>query len=195
MSTPLTEKHLAWLDVETTGLDPVDNDIIEFAGVREDTGQALHLYIWPDRPENAHPQALQVNGYSIEAWEQRKAVSMGKALPQITSFLADSILAGQNVSFDEGFIKQTMKRYGNTDKIGYHKLDIVTLAIVHLRLLGLKKVRLHHVCNVLGISNEGEHTAVADVRRARAAYRALLDPSEDLKKAWAFRIAGLQDEG
>jgi DNA polymerase III alpha subunit (gram-positive type) len=195
MSTPLTDKHIVWLDIETTGLDPVDHDIIEFAGVREGPEDKLHLYIWPDRPENAAAEALEVNGFTSEEWERRGALSMGKALPQITRFLADSILAGQNVSFDEGFIKQTMKRYNNRDKIGYHKLDVATLAIVHLRPLGLKKIRLHHVCDVLGISNEGEHTAMADVKRARAVYRALLDPSDALKDMWAFRIAELQAEG
>jgi len=189
MPTPLTEKHVVWLDTETTGLDPNDHDIIEFAALREGTEEWLHLYIWPDRPENAHPQALEVNGYSIEEWERRGAISMEEALPQITRFLRNCILAGQNVSFDEAFVRATMKRYGNKDRIGYHKLDIVTLAIVHLRPLGLKAVRLHNVCKVLGISNEGEHTAKADVRRARAVYRALLDPSDDLREAWRFRMA------
>jgi DNA polymerase-3 subunit epsilon len=190
MSTPITERHIVWLDIETTGLDANDHDIIEFAALRDDTEKSLHFHIWPERMENATPEALEMTGYSLDAWEKHGAIPMAEALPQITAFLEDAILAGQNVSFDENFLKTTAKRYEFSHRMGYHKLDIVTLAIIHLRPLGLPSVSLHHVCNVLGISNEGEHSAMADVQRARAVYRTLVDPSDDLKQVWSFRIRG-----
>jgi len=191
MSLPVCDRPICWIDVETTGLDPQDHDIIEFAGIREDTGRTLHMKIWPERPENAHPQALEVTGYSIDAWEEAGAVSMADAIPQIATFLHDTILGGQNVSFDENFIKAAIKTYEVETRIGYHKLDTVTLALVHLRPLGIRSVSLHTVCQVLGISNRGEHTAMADVRRARAVYRSLLDPSPPMLEFWRRRIADL----
>jgi DNA polymerase III epsilon subunit-like protein len=194
MPTPICDKPLTWIDTETTGLSADKNDIIEFYGVNEGTGAELHLYIHPERPENAHPKALEVNGYTEEAWKANGAIQMTEALPQISAFLVDVILAGQNVSFDERFIKATMGRHGDETRIGYHKLDTVSLSIATLRPLGIRSVSLHNVCKVLGVTNEGEHTAKADVRRTRAVYRALLSPSRRMLDYWQVRIAELNAE-
>lgn len=185
------DRPIVWLDTETTGLDPLENDIIEFAAVRDDTGESLEMKIWPDRPENANPRALEINGYSVEAWEEAGAVTMEEAAPKIAAFLHNVILGGQNVSFDEDFIKAALKTHKVETRIGYHKLDTVTLALVHIRPLGIRSVSLHTICNVLGISNEGEHTAMADVLRTQAVYQALRNPSKKDIDAWTRRISGI----
>jgi DNA polymerase-3 subunit epsilon len=182
---------MVWLDTETTGLNPDKNDIIEFAGLREDTLETLHLKVYPERPENAHPRALEVNGYTREKWDEAGAIEMASAIPQIAKFLEGAILAGQNVSFDENFIKATMRRHDVETRIGYHKLDVATLALIRLRPLGAKSVSLGYVCDVLGISNEGAHTALADVHRARLAYYTLLDPPGGEADIWRERIEAM----
>lgn len=188
MHRPVCERPLVWIDTETTGLDPQNNDIIEFAGLRETDGKTLQFKVFPERPENAHPRALEVNGYTREAWEEAGAIEMTEAIGQIVEFLKNAVLCGQNVSFDENFIKATMKRHGVDERIGYHKLDTATLALVHLRPLGAWSVSLGYICDVLGISNEGAHTAMADVKRARAVYRALINPTEAQLSFWKKRI-------
>lgn len=195
MPSPLSDRPLIWIDTETTGLDPTQHDIIEFAGIRDDTDETLHLKIWPERPENAHPKALAVNGYTPEAWEAAGAVKMKDAIGKIGAFLQDSVLGGQNVGFDEGFLREAFRTHKVPNRIGYHKLDTVTMALVHLRPLGIPSVSLHTICEVLGISNDGEHTALADVRRTRAVYRALINPSEKALAYWKERIEAMRAKG
>jgi len=191
MAKSLSERSLVWIDTETTGLSPMKNDVIEFAALRDDTEETLVLKINPDRPENAHPKALAVNGYTPEKWAEAGAIPMAEALPKIVAFLGDGILAGQNVMFDVTFLKVTCERYNQEARFGYHLLDTVTLALTHLRPLGIKSVSLGVVCEVLGVTNENAHTALADVQRARAVYQLLSNPTDAQKAEWKAKIEAL----
>jgi len=190
----LQERPLVWIDVETTGLDETEHEIIEFAALNEETGEVLEFKIWPEHLETATEEALEVNGFSVDEWEKSRALTMSEALPRIVNFLQGAILAGQNVSFDERFIKAAIKTSGKPYKISHHKLDVATLALVHLGPLGARSVSLNSICEYLGIPNEGAHRAMADVDRVRAAYLKLRNPYNDDKEVWVKRIEAFNAE-
>ena len=71
---------LCFVDVETTGLDPVRHELLELAAVRVDRHTLepldhVSVKVRPERLADADPKALEVNGYSDDAW--RDAVSLG----------------------------------------------------------------------------------------------------------------------
>lgn len=168
-------RPLIWLDIETTGLNPEQHEIIEFAAHRTTDGVECRIKIKPEHPETAHPQALEVTGYTDEKWAD--AIPLKEALERIAAFAkgcdARPMSAGQNVNFDLGFLKAAFKAHGIKYPFHYHSVDTMTLAHEHLRLLGQKSISLDAVCDTLGISNEGAHTALADVRRTKAVYHKL----------------------
>ena len=88
------------------------------------------------------------------------------------------------------FIKATIDRELGKGKswLGYHRIDTVTLAYEHLAPCGLEKLSLDTVCTFLGITNEGAHTAMADVERCQAAYDTLRCAGP-LKRLW-WRLRG-----
>lgn len=207
---PLRFRPLCFIDTETTGLNPHDNDIIEFYAEKDidlrkehaesripgspqvplwagSTRSFLHLKIKMERPENAHPKALEVNGYTEEAW--RDAVQMKDALPRILNFLSGTVIVGQNTGFDIGFLRFACSRHGLDEGILPHRaVDVITLSYEHLVPLGLNYVSLKNVCRVLGISNEGAHAADVDVARTRRAYELLNKPKWYRRLLWWWRL-------
>jgi DNA polymerase-3 subunit epsilon len=167
-----------WIDTETTGLNPVYHEIIEIAVIVESvlpdgTGTIVSSWatkISPERVDRADAKALEVNGYTPEAWAG--APSFGEVAPQISELLASGgVICGHNVGFDVSFFEAAFARIGTGVRIPYHKLDTVTLAYAAWNNVGvgpglsLDKLRKH-----LGIPMEGAHSALKDALDARTVY-------------------------
>jgi DNA polymerase III epsilon subunit-like protein len=185
-------RPLVWLDLETTGLDERQHEIIEFAAVRED-GAELCFKIQPEHIETAHPRALEVNGYTPEAWAAEDALSLENALHRIVAFCKDLAPnpAGQNVAFDLRFLQAAFRDYKINWPFGYHSVDTMTLAQEHLKPLGQRSLSLHNLCETLRISNDGEHTAMADVHRTMAVWNKLCRANALQRLVWSWRIRKL----
>lgn len=172
---PLTKKSIAFIDTETTGLDPDAHEVIEYAIIRVNPAGEETLRwetkIKPSNIESAHPKALEVNGYTEEAWAD--APSMAEVGHAIADGLENCVLVGHNVAFDETMLKSSLKRAGINRRIPYHKVDTVTLAYEHLVPEGLESLSLDNIRKFLGWSAEGAHTAMKDVEDAMRLYREL----------------------
>lgn len=167
----LSEKPLAFLDTETTGLVPGRHEVIEVAALVGD-----RLYHWMVRPErlgDAEPKALEVNGYarSPERWEGAK--TMKEVGPEIMAALKGTVVVGHNVGFDLDMLNGHMRKVGLNPHLPYHKVDTVTLAYTRLAPLGLEKLSLDTIRAFLGWSKEGAHTAIKDVKDTERLYRLL----------------------
>lgn len=162
-------KTLAFIDIETTGLDTQVHEIIEFAGcVLGDRSKEIRLLIKPLALPFASEEALRINGFSEEKW--KNAIHPKEAIHKIVEFLDGHLIAGHNVRFDVAFIEQAMKRWGAEKRLPHHVIDTVTLAYEHLVPLGLKSLSLREICSFLDISNDGEHQALIDVHRTMDVY-------------------------
>jgi DNA polymerase III epsilon subunit-like protein len=189
---PLFEKPLTWVDTETTGLDHLENDIIEIAIIRvenDGTEKVLHLYIDMERPENAHPRALEVNGYTPEAWAANGALKPAEAWKQVaeSGLLNEAIIAGQNVRFDAGFINASFKRHGIETRMDYHLYDTCSLALEHLRPW-MDSISLVPLCVALAIPVNNAHTALADVRMAMEVEMILARAMDADREQWSRSI-------
>ena len=183
---PVSEKPFVWIDTETSGLDPLVNEVIEIAIVRmncDGTETILSSKVRMEHPENAHPRALEVNGYSAEAWEGAPSQADLFQIIHDRGLLQDCILAGQNVGFDAAFINATFKRLGIDARVDYHLYDTVTLALRDLKPW-LRSVSLVPVCVALGIPTEGAHTALADCRMAQAVDHILTTATPAQRAEW-----------
>jgi len=181
----LIERPLAVLDTETTGLDPIENEIIEIAVHIPTLNIHWVRKIKPERIETAHPKALEVNGYTPEKWED--AGTAAEVLEEANKLLAGCVLLGQNISFDIGFYNAACKRLGIKPSYDRRYVELYTLAYIHLVPCGLNSISLHSVCKFLGLSNVGEHTAMADVYRTWAAYQMLRDPGRLRRAMWRLK--------
>ncbi|MFJ9671419.1 exonuclease domain-containing protein [Streptomyces sp. NPDC101221] len=135
MSTQSTTKPtppLAFVDTETTGLDPFLHDPWEIAVIlRRDGNDTEHVFrILPDI-NNADPKALDINRYfeRVSAdgwmWHDREA-----AAHQLYSLLDGAVMVGSNPAFDAEMIAHLFGRYYDQPKPWHYRtIDTTTLAV------------------------------------------------------------------
>jgi len=171
---PLKDRPIAFVDGETTGLDPRVHELIELAAVKRNlTG--VHVFeakIKPERLENASPEALAINGYNEKEWQDARPLS--EVLPEFVAFVAGTVIAGQNIRFDMGFINAGIERLGLDARIDYHLIDVSTMAYEHLVPLGLNSLSLKNICKFIGIEPEPNmHRALNGAMSAKDVFSAL----------------------
>ena len=172
------KKHnLAFIDIETTGLNLIKHEIIEIGCVVATPELAVieefELKIKPKRLKNADPAALKINHYNSLNWQ--KAYSLKDGLKIFSDKVKDCVMVGQNVAFDSGFLEYAFIKTGITNSLHYHKLDTVSIAWAKLHNQpDLKHFSLRELCSRFNIKNEAAHTGLGDARAAFLLYKELM---------------------
>jgi DNA polymerase III epsilon subunit-like protein len=171
---PLKDRPLAFIDTETTGLDPRLQEVIEVAVLTERPDGTLDEWctkVKPVRLETADPYALRINGYTAHPELWTTAPTFAEIASELTSRLDGTILVGHNVGFDLDFLQEGLIRCGSKVKLPYHKLDTVSYAYEHLVPKGLTSLSLDAIREFLGWPKDGAHTALVDARDCRRLFR------------------------
>jgi len=165
---PVPLKALAFVDLETTGLDPSRHDIVEVAVLRVDarTLDVLaehHTLVAPERLDDAQPEALAICGFSKAAWTS--AVSLREALLAVAPLLEGALVAGHNVGFDWAFLEAGYRRAGLAlPRVDYHRLDTASLAWPLVASGELPSLSLDSVATFFGLDRPRPHRALSDAR-------------------------------
>lgn len=176
---------IAFIDLETTGLDPVKHEILQIGIVRVDARtltihSQIELKVIPVRIIDAEAKALEVNGYREELWID--AVPLRDALMTIRPWLKGAVLAGHNPSFDASFLAEGYRSEGvSAPGMDYHKLDTASLAWPLWRTGAIGALSLGPVCKHLGIDRPTPHGALADARASLEVARQLMIPETALE--------------
>ena len=174
---------IAFIDLETTGLDPACHEILEAAVIRVDGGTLAEIdhtdvRVHPERIEDASPEALRINGYAPEAWKD--AASLGQALEWIAPLLDGAVLAGHNPGFDRAFLEAGCRRTGIAPPAwDHHLLDTASLAWPLFASGRLASLSLDAVCAHLGIVRKERHRALADAANSLDVARRMIPAIQD----------------
>lgn len=173
---------ITFIDTETTGLDLVDHDVIDFAALQVDWSRETGYFniisqyttkIKTDNMARASPQALKINHYNEGDWVT--APYGFEVVSNIKQLIDRSqLIVGQNVVFDYRFINKIFDdnhrerpRWG-----GYYDTKHMGDQLVHDGKL--KKSSLDYVCKHFKIKNVGRpHTAMCDVLRTFELFKVL----------------------
>lgn len=182
----MRKNNLAFIDVETTGLDPQRHEILEVGCVLVEQTlvpgrgpqvrllEELEWKVKPEHIETAEPEALRINRYNEADW--LFASSLKQVMEALSEKTSDAILIAHNVTFDWGFIEQAFRKTEVPCNMHYHRLDL--LSMVYAKLYHDEKIAkfsLAAVAEYFGIKNERAHTALADTRVAYEIYKKLLE--------------------
>ena len=176
---------MLWFDTETTGLDPVLQDVIQIAGkiiVGGDVKEEFNFLCQPFSFENIQQQALDTNGRTVE--ELRGFDHPRIAYTAMTKMLgkhcnkfnkADKFVAcGQNVRFDMEFTSQWFKKNGDDYFFSWvfpaplcTMQMAVMLEIKEKQKIFIPNYKLETLCKCLGVELDNAHNALADIEATR----------------------------
>ena len=158
------------LDLETTGLSPRDDMIIEIGAVKYLGGKKADSFAAFVNPGRHIPQKItEITG--IDDSMVLSAPAVEKVLGELLDFIGELPVLGHNVSFDYSFICQKALDM----KIKYHAKGIDTHKISRKLLTGLDSRSLESLCSFYNIVEEPRHRAFSDAAAAAKLYDCLYD--------------------
>lgn len=192
---------LAFVDTETTGLDPDRHQIWEVALIVDD--QEFRWFL-PVDLGRAEPVALTIGGYherhpqrfgSDEAISDTDFAYPSQFAPDFAALTRGCHLVGAVISFDEERLRKLLRSNGACPEWHYHLIDVEALAVGYLAGVSDALVRYgrasapdgvqaapvglpwksEDVSRLLGVDPEqfNKHTALGDARWAKAIYEAV----------------------
>ncbi|MEN9852349.1 MAG: hypothetical protein RI996_292 [Candidatus Parcubacteria bacterium] len=177
--------NLAFIDTETTGLNPDQHEVIEFACIiarqveRPGRGPQLEIIeefemkIKPAAIERAEEQALRINGYNEDDWIF--AIDPKNAWEHIAKKVAGCNMVSHNITFDHAFVAKSFERYGIENTFHFHKIDTISMAFARLYdVPQAQKFSLRALCELFKIENTKAHTALADTRALYEVYKKMM---------------------
>ena len=154
-------------DTETTGLDVLEDDILQIAAVKMRQGEKVEgseftVYMRSDRPI---PEKLgDIDNPIIKELEQVPTVGRAEGLKAFLDYAAGCVLLGHNATYDYQILESNLKRYLPGSSLrDLHPLYFDTLKLSRLLLPGLKGYKLKTLLEELHLEGENAHLADADV--------------------------------
>ena len=167
----------AVLDVETTGLSPARDRVIEIAVIRcAPDGSVIDEWSTLVDP-GRDPGPTHIHG--ISAADLRGAPSFAEIAGELDDRIAGAMVAAHNLSFDAGFLRAEYTRAGLEAP---DQASICTLQLARVTLSGTGGFSLAACAAELGIDHPNAHRALADTRVTASVLHAmiqLLHPSID----------------
>jgi DNA polymerase III epsilon subunit-like protein len=120
------KSRLLCVDVETGGLDAGRHGLLSVACVDSRDGEAFTALIRPAAGLVVEPEALAVNGLSLELLEKagRDELDVMSELCLWLGARRDAVLAGCNVGFDRDFLVAGFGRHGVPWPMSHRMLDV-----------------------------------------------------------------------
>ncbi len=175
---PPDERPLAFVDLETTGGNWWQHEIIEVGAVittpELDVVHEIDTKVRPLRIEDAAPEALVYNGYTPEAWEN--AVDLKGVLEELREHTINAALVAHNPTFEKPFLEKAfVDNELPMHEMDYHSIDTYTLGRLALRGTNTKWYSLDAIAVAHGLEPEPKpHRAINGARLARDVYRKLM---------------------
>lgn len=172
-------------DVETTGLDPQVDRIIEIGAVkfgRDGNLAEFQQFVNPKCPIPS--DAVAIHGITNEMVASSPPISA--ALPGVVDFLGDSILIAHNAPFDIGFFDEA---FAHADmELPYNDI-YCTLQLARAVFPGLPGHGLEALANELKLAPGQHHRALADAVYTADVFRRCI---ERASAAWDMTFSNLQ---
>ena len=152
------------LDLETTGLNPEKDAIIELGAVRFRDGEILEKFSQVVNPGRPIPRAIQ-QMTGISQTEADAAPPLNRVASAFRTFVGDAPVVGHNIAFDVDFLRAN-------DLFNYNlQLDTFELALITLP--GLSSYKLGRIAEHLGVSLENAHRAYDDAEASMHIFEAM----------------------
>lgn len=146
------------LDLETTGLSPKENEIIELSALRIRDRKVVEEFSRLVKPEGIISEFItNLTGIDNNLVNDKEGIAV--LLPEFLSFIGKDVVVGHNVLFDLNFISENSNKYLHK-KTFYKCFDTMKIS----REL-FPNERHHRLCDVsarLNVKQESAHRGLVD---------------------------------
>lgn len=167
------------LDLETTGLSPEADKIIEIGAVKFENGIEISRFETFVNPRVPIPERIyNITGINDDMVKDSPFIE--DIIGDLLDYLGDSVLLGHNIIFDYKFIAQAARDNG----MAYKAYGIDTFKVSIRSLPDIKGRSLADLCEYFSI-NTVHHRASADAISSAIAYRKMCeicDSDNDIKE-------------
>lgn len=176
------------VDVETTGLSPTSDRIVELGAVVFTDGQPTERFSSLVNPgKSVSPSASAVNHITNDML--RAAPAEDIVYPRFIDFLGKAlhgevIMCAHNASFDFGFLANTLSRLGYSGKLRY----VDTLNLARRYIPGLDNYKQCTLEDYFSFENSASHRAVSDAENCGCILAEIINIAADELEAERKRI-------
>ena len=161
-------KSYVCFDLETTGLDPLYNEIIEIGALKVREGKVVDRFMEFIHPLSPISSAIsELTGITNDM--VATARSCEQVLPDFLDFCEDDVLIGHNVMFDYSFTKCSASKCG----LPFEKNGLDTLKIARKVHKDFPSKSLGALCDYYHIENKSAHRAYHDALATAKLYQTL----------------------
>jgi len=164
----MTEAYTA-LDLETTGLNPKRDKIIEIGAVKIRKGNVadrFQSFVNPWRKLGEEVRLLT----GIDDGMLLDAPGIEEVLEPLIDFIGDDVLVGHRILFDYSFVKKAVVN----NSMVFEKEGIDTLKLARKLLPDLESRKLGFLCSYYGIEHRA-HRAMGDAEASAKLYKKLAE--------------------
>ncbi len=169
------------LDLETTGLNPKLDRIIEIGAIRVEHGQEtgrFHTMLDPHR--ELEGRTVELTGITLDML--KGAPDIVDILDEFLNFCGELPLLGHHIIFDYSFVKRAAVNQG----LKFEKNGIDTLTLCRRFMPEEESKCLGAACAFYGLTQESAHRALGDALDAHRLYQKLAERhAEKEPKAFA----------
>ena len=158
------------LDLETTGLNPSTDRIIEIGAAKVINGIVVSTYSTLVNPQI--PISFRVNQLTgIDSQMLKNQPLIQDVIADFVKYTEDMPILGHNVIFDFSFLKKAAVN----NKLTFEKEGIDTLKMARRMLPHLEHKGLEFLCSYFSVNPENSHRAMDDAISAMRIYEKLYE--------------------
>ena len=177
-----TGERCVALDLETTGLSPDSDEIIEVGAVRFQDDRVLDVFHSRVNPYRPLPRFIQELTGITQA-DVDSAPPFSAVAPGLEAFIGTSPIVGQNVDFDLGFLARKGLTFAGPV---YDTREIASIFLPRLR-----EYSLAYLASTLGIEHANPHRALDDADVTARVFYALVSRAMQLDAGLLSELARL----
>lgn len=161
-------KDYTVLDLETTGVNPNVDKIIELSAIKYRDNQEVDRFSTLVNPRRWLSKEVQDITH-IRPWDLKQAPTIDQVIGDFDKFLGNDTIVGYNVNFDVNFTYDAMEEH--LGKIMDN--NFVDVKRIAQRELTLDKYKQVDVVEHYGMLSEGAHRAINDCEMCNAIFQKL----------------------
>ncbi|MBE5735284.1 MAG: hypothetical protein E7361_02435 [Clostridiales bacterium] len=177
IDTYLMDNTVVVFDLETTGLNVNECEIIEIGAVKMVAGQIVETFDTLIKPKEPIPEdATKVNNITNEM--VANCMSIDQVFPDFYKFIDGAVIVAYNIEYDYN----VLKAYGDRNGYVISNRQVDALKLAKRALPQYKSHKLGKVVKVLGIQLDNAHRALFDTIATAEVLKSCLNMLSDEDK-------------